>query len=242
MVCSSLRTSKEIPNKSSNPYPIPVGGSNALGTWGYIEGVNELIQQQLVSAGRGIDSIVVATGSGGTLAGIVLGLMLYYHQYSEQQQIGILHHRPVVHAVGVCDDPNYFYKKLDQISEEMGYYSTATDASTTLRNEIEDWVKIHQGKGRGYAQSTPEELEFIQQFAQCTGIALDPVYTGKALYHFVHEVVKKKPETYRNSRVLFWHTGGSLGLQVRSTELMHSLKEVSPVHKLDVYRKKGVIQ
>jgi len=201
-----------------------------------------MIQQQLVSAGRGIDSIVVATGSGGTLAGIVLGLMLYYHQYSEQQQIGILHHRPVVHAVGVCDDPNYFYKKLDQISEEMGYYSTATDASTTLRNEIEDWVKIHQGKGRGYAQSTPEELEFIQQFAQCTGIALDPVYTGKALYHFVHEVVKKKPETYRNSRVLFWHTGGSLGLQVRSTELMHSLKEVSPVHKLDVYRKKGVIQ
>jgi 1-aminocyclopropane-1-carboxylate deaminase/D-cysteine desulfhydrase-like pyridoxal-dependent ACC family enzyme len=220
-----------------------VGGSNALGTWGYIEGVNELIQQQLISAGPGIDSIVVATGSGGTLAGIVLGLVLYYHHYAEQQQqqTGILHHRrPVVHAVGVCDDPNYFYKKLDQILEEMGYYSTATDASTTLRNEIKDWVKIHQGKGRGYAQSTPEEMEFVQQFAQCTGIALDPVYTGKALYHFVHEVVKNEPETYRNSRVMFWHTGGSLGLQVRSTELMQSLKEVSPVHKLDAYRKKDL--
>jgi D-cysteine desulfhydrase len=231
MVCSSLRTRKELPNNNccSNPYPIPVGGSNALGTWGYIEGVNELMQQQqLLSGNPGtMDSIVVATGSGGTLAGIVIGLALYYH-HSQQQQIQ--YRRPVVHAVGVCDDPTYFYNKLEHIVKEMGY-------STTLLNDMNEWVKIHQGKGRGYAQSTPEEMELIQQFAQCTGIVLDPVYTGKALYHFLHKVVQDDPETFRNTRILFWHTGGSLGLQVRSTELMLSLKEVSPVHKLDIIQR-----
>ena len=39
-VCGHLRR-----NAQSNPYPIPVGGSNAVGTWGYINGVDELMGQ-----------------------------------------------------------------------------------------------------------------------------------------------------------------------------------------------------
>ncbi len=161
-----------------------------------------------------------------------------------------MHHRPEVHAVGVCDDPNYFYNKMDHIFEEMGYSPITTEenssvtyqkqqrAASNYKNDMRDWVKIHQGRGNGYGQSTTEEMDFIQQFAHCTGIALDPVYTGKELYHFVHKVAKEDPEKYRNSRVLFWHTGGSIGLQVHSSELMLSLKQSSPVNELNVYGKK----
>ena len=46
--------------------------------------------------------------------------------------------------------------------------------------------------------------------------------SGKALYHFC-EHAKASPETYRNKRILFWHTGGLLGLfaaQAQLTPLM----------------------
>ena len=211
LVCSSLRGVR-------NPYPIPVGGSNALGTWGYIEGVNELVTQL---SDQLVDHVVLATGSGGTLAGITIGLDLYYRSSSQQ--------RPIVHAVGVCDNPDYFYSKLEEIVEEIGY-------SSFDKLNIRDWVNIYQGKGKGYALSTTEELEFIQQFAQGTGIALDPVYTGKALYHFIKNV-EQNPDKFLNSQVLFWHTGGSVGLHERNGELMTALKQSSPVNRLRVYGK-----
>ncbi|VAI49846.1 unnamed protein product [Triticum turgidum subsp. durum] len=58
------------------PYVIPVGGSNSLGTWGYIEAVRELEQQIQLSGDVQFDDIVVACGSGGTIAGLALGSKL----------------------------------------------------------------------------------------------------------------------------------------------------------------------
>lgn len=67
-VCDHIQ-SKE---KGSKPYPIPVGGSNAIGTWGYIEGVNELVHQLEVlredDSDFALDHVVFATGSGGTVS------------------------------------------------------------------------------------------------------------------------------------------------------------------------------
>jgi D-cysteine desulfhydrase len=49
------------------PYPIPVGGSNALGTWGYINGVDELLAQwKSFESQPSLDHVVFACGSGGT--------------------------------------------------------------------------------------------------------------------------------------------------------------------------------
>jgi 1-aminocyclopropane-1-carboxylate deaminase/D-cysteine desulfhydrase-like pyridoxal-dependent ACC family enzyme len=51
---------------------IPVGGSNALGTWGYLQAVEEL-RQQAQQLGLRFDDIAMATGSGATAAGLGLG-------------------------------------------------------------------------------------------------------------------------------------------------------------------------
>ena len=48
----------ELRSQGLNPCVIPVGGSNALGTWGYIEAVNE-IQQQQPHSGRFTDIVMV---------------------------------------------------------------------------------------------------------------------------------------------------------------------------------------
>ena len=53
----------------SNPYVIPVGGSNSTGSWGYIEAFRELMDQ---GAMEEFDDIVVAIGSGGTLCGLAI--------------------------------------------------------------------------------------------------------------------------------------------------------------------------
>ena len=87
-----------------------------------------------------------------------------------------------------------------------------------------DWLTIYHGAGLGYGRTKPEELEFILQVAQTTGVTLDPTYSGKGLYYFLHEVVKQHPEVFRKGqKVLFLHTGGALGLYDRHTELADML-------------------
>ena len=92
-------------------------------------------------------------------------------------------HKPTVHAIGVCDDPDYFYQYIAGIADEMGFRVPSDFAST--ESFMREHVVVHQGKGLGYARSTAEELEFVQAFCCATGIVLDPVYSGKALYNFV---------------------------------------------------------
>ncbi|KAJ3700303.1 hypothetical protein LUZ61_004008 [Rhynchospora tenuis] len=64
----------KLEKEGRKPYIIPVGGSNSLGTWGYIEAIRE-IEQQIENSGMAkFDDIVVACGSGGTIAGLSLGV------------------------------------------------------------------------------------------------------------------------------------------------------------------------
>jgi D-cysteine desulfhydrase len=110
------------------------------------------------------------------------------------------------------------------------------DDCVTTQEYIRRHLVIHQGKGRGYAQSTTEEYDFILQFGKDTGIVLDPVYTGKALYNFFRDL-ESNPQQYCNQNILFWHTGGALGLFDKSNDLTDSLRVHSPCQRLDVYGK-----
>ena len=213
-VCQNLR------DQGRKPYPIPVGGSNGLGTWGYVQGVDELLEQW--PSEKTLDHVVFACGSGGTAAGITLGMALAHDDKS-----------PTIHAVGVCDDPDYFYRTVAGIADEMGV-SLPDDAST--ESFIRDHMNVLQGKGKGYAVSTPEELEFCARFARATGVVLDPVYSGKALYNF-YLLVKEDPEAFRGQNIVFWHTGGALGMYDKVDALDPFLRDQSPCQRLDVYGK-----
>jgi len=116
---------------------------------------------------------------------------------------------PKIHPIGVCDTPEYFYNEIANIANEMGIHAELVSSLTQVDNVLDfirQIVTPHQGKGLGYAMSTQEELDFIARFAIETGIVLDPVYSGKALYHFVMHELNDHPEMFQDSNVLFWHT------------------------------------
>ena len=223
-VCEYLKTEQKL-----NPYGIPVGGSNALGSWGYINGVDELMQQieqirHSDDSDFALDHVVFATGSGGTATGIAVGLSLAYGSVDQTC--------PEVHAVGVCDNPDYFYQTMSSVADEMGL-DLPSDIST--EQFIRDSVTVHHGKGKGYAFSSDDELDFILQFATETGISLDPVYSGKALYYFIKKIVEEEPEQYMGKSILFWHTGGSIGLYEKGDDLSERFSTASSVKRLDAY-------
>lgn len=179
---------KKLMDQGRKPYVIPVGGSNSLGTWGYIEAIREVEQQIHNSCGEfQFDDIVVACGSGGTIAGLSLGSRLSSLKAK-------------VHAFSVCDDPTYFYNFVQGLIDglEAGFDS-------------HDIIDIQDAKGLGYAMNTAEELQFVKDVAAATGVVLDPVYSGKAAYGMLRDMTAN-PTKWKKRKVLFIHTGGLLGL------------------------------
>lgn len=186
---------EKLISQGRKPYVIPVGGSNSLGTWGYIEAIREIEQQlHMVADSRKFDDIVVACGSGGTIAGLSLGSFLS-------------NLKAKVHAFSVCDDPNYFYGFTQGLLDGL-------EAGISSR----DIVNIQNAKGLGYAINTQEELKFVKDIASATGVVLDPVYSGKAAYGLMKDITEN-PEKWQGRKILFIHTGGLLGLFDKTNEL-----------------------
>ena len=185
-----------IRSAGGRPYIIPEGGSNALGSWGYLRATRELVEDLAgIAAPDNPVTIVYACGSGGTGAGLVLGCKL----------LGLAALGIRVVGVAVCDDKAYF---VDAIGKICGDFEERwqLDARVTP-----DDIEILDGHvGLGYAKSRPEELATIRDVCRSDGIVLDPVYTGKAFHGVVTEL-KKDPKRF-GSAVAFLHTGGMFGL------------------------------
>jgi D-cysteine desulfhydrase len=178
------------------PYIVPEGGSNALGSWGYIRAMRELAHdlRDIASPASPV-TIVYACGSGGTGAGLVLGAKLF--RLAER---GIR-----VAGVNVCDDRAYFLDAITKICDEA-------EARWNLgANVTADDIDIVDGHvGLGYAKSRPEELATMRDLCRSDGIVLDPVYTGKAFHGVVTEL-RANPSRF-GATVAFLHTGGLYGL------------------------------
>ena len=181
-----------------NPYCFPSGGSCPIGVWGYMHAVAEIVRQveegeeeQEQGQARRFDRIYFACGSGGTAAGLALGLHLCGWRARGTELVGI----------GVDDSPEFFYDKIDGLLRELGFESL----------EARDLLRIEDAVGLGYAQATPAELVAQQGIARRTGVVLDPVYSGKAALGMLRDL-EGIDSARRKQRVLFVHTGGLLGL------------------------------
>ncbi len=184
----------ELESNGKHPCLIPEGGSNALGTWGYIEAVREVAEQLHADSLR-IDDIFAACGSGGTAAGLSLGVALS----------GL---RARVHVVNVCWDADHFYARVDAILRELGAPHAARDILHVIDGHV----------GPGYAQNTPEDLTVLRNTARETGIILDPVYTVKA-FRGMCAALRAGDNRLQGTHALFIHTGGLFGLYDKLAEL-----------------------
>ena len=184
----------ELSLRGDIPYVIPEGGSNGRGALGYVDAMREVRAQLDLGLGGGptpFDAVVHACGSGGTAAGVALGAHLY--EVAERSV-----------AMAVCDDRPTFEAVIGRIAQE------ALSLHPTLRGPGPVEV-VDEHRGPAYAVASSDQLQFITDVARKTGLVLDPVYSGKALYGLAH--LASKP-----SRVLFIHTGGLPGLLAQSGE------------------------
>jgi D-cysteine desulfhydrase len=173
------------------PYVIPEGGSNAMGSWGYIGAAHELAADLAALPPRPT-TVIYACGSGGTGAGLILGA----------KQVGLAAR---VAGVNVCDDRDYFVHAIGRICDD---FLARWPIGVTVREADIELVDGHVG--RGYARSRPEELATIRDLARRDGVILDPVYTGKAFHGVVTELARDRGRF--GERIVFIHTGGIFGL------------------------------
>jgi L-cysteate sulfo-lyase len=173
------------------PYVIPGGGSNPVGALGYANCALELVAQAN-ERGLKIDRVVHATGSAGTQAGFVAGLVAL------NAQIPVL-------GIGV---------RAPQAKQEQAVFDLACRTAEHLgtpgivrREHVAancDYV------GAGYGLPTEGMADAVKLVARLEGILLDPVYTGKGMHGLIDLV--RKGAFARDSDIVFLHTGGSAGL------------------------------
>jgi L-cysteate sulfo-lyase len=184
-----------LKHEGRKPYFIPTGGSTPLGALGYVVAVQELLGQ-LPAAGIDPTAIVVATGSGGTHAGIVAGMALSGHQAHVQ---GIA-------VSGTSADREALVARLAiEALELVG--GAGDDRAASVHDRIS---VLDQYVGAAYGQPTDEMIEAVRLVAQLEGILLDPVYTGKAMAGLI-DLVRRGRFT-ADDTVVFWHTGGTPAL------------------------------
>ena len=177
------------------PYLIPVGGSNAVGASGYVQAMAEFMGQD-----QPMDRIAVASSSGGTLAGMLVGAAV--HGY-----LG------VITAIRVGK-----YEQTEPANLARLVYETANLFGAEVDLTALHFSVVNDYLGPGYGVVTDAEREAIRQFARTEGILLDPVYTGRAAAGMFDLI--RKGEIGSGERVLFWHTGGTPALYAYAEDLL----------------------
>jgi D-cysteine desulfhydrase family pyridoxal phosphate-dependent enzyme len=182
---------ERIRAEGKNPYVIPLGASNGLGTCGYVEAMVEALEQSR-ELDQGFDVMVVASGSGGTQAGMALGARA-------------LGYKGQVIGVSIIEYTATYRPKVAQLAQ---------DAAQLLELDLqltEDELVVDDGYlEAGYGVLTEGEREAIQLAARYEGLLIDPVYTGRALAGLIAMI--RAGKFSKSERVLFWHTGGTPAL------------------------------
>ena len=169
------------------PYVIPVGGSNALGALGYVESALEIAQQ--CEGAVELSSVVVASGSAGTHAGLAVGL--------EQLM-------PNAELIGVTVSRSV----ADQLPKVAALQqAVANSLELEAKAGIQLWDEYF---APGYGITNDEGMAAVKLLAQLEGILLDPVYTGKAMAGLIDGISQKRFKD--EGPILFVHTGGAPAL------------------------------
>lgn len=185
------KVAEKLKAEGRKPYIVPGGASNALGALGYVSCMEE-IMNQMFTQGLNFDHMVVPSGSAGTHAGIIAGM------------IGNNINIPVT-GIGVNRPKAVQQEAVHKLANQ-----TLDLIDVEQRVPAEKVVAFDDYVGPGYSLPTDAMVEAVKMLARTEGILLDPVYSGKAMSGLIDLV--KKDYFKKGSNVLFLHTGGSPAL------------------------------
>lgn len=189
------KRNKLIESKTAvNPYILPMGGSTIQGVFGYIEAFKE-IEDQILNGNLDVNEIIFACGSGGTAAGLCIG------KYLSKK----LRHIQLTGYIVWDSGTNFFYNYVNNALDQLGLLATV---------KAHDLITFVEAYGKGYGESTNDELDLMKSVARSSGIVLDGTYTVKALKSYLESEKEKD-----NMKCLFLHTGGMFSLMGRNEYL-----------------------
>ena len=166
---------------------VSLGGASPLGSCGYVLGSIELASQ-LRQINLQADVLVVAQGSSGTHAGLLVGQRWLDASYE-------------VMGVSVSRSTTECAQRVAMIASEV---CQLLKIDFTL--SVDDiWVN-EDYIGEGYGIPTDAAFEAIKMVAQYEGIFLDPIYTGKAMAGLIDQI--RQGHLKKGQTVIFLHTGG----------------------------------
>lgn len=181
------------------PYEIPVGGSNHLGAMGYARCALELAEQA-ESANLALTDVVHASSSAGTQAGLLAGFAGLYPDDAGA--------RPRIHGVNVSEaDPAALPAEVLRLAGEVLNHRGLDAAVEAPQVRVDD-----AQLGPGYGLPTADTVAAIELLGRTEGIALDPVYSGKAFASLLQRL--RDGDFAGTEDVIFLHTGGSAVLGV----------------------------
>ena len=182
----------ELKAEGRIPYVIPLApGHKPLGALGYVEAAGELLDQAK-ALDITIDSVVLATGSGSTHAGLLAGLRALGSR---------------ARVYGFCVR-RHKAAQGERVAARLLEVARMIGEEGAVGGE-EVWVD-DSTLGPGYGQLTDGVMEAIGLAAQLDGILLDPTYTGKAMAGLIGLV--RSGELGPGELCVFLHTGGTPAL------------------------------
>jgi D-cysteine desulfhydrase len=179
------------------PYFLPTGGSSPLGVVGYVNAGLELADQ--VAAGELPEPahIIVPLGSGGTVAGLLLGLRL----------AGL---RSRLLAVLVTDLMAPTAKSVAKLANRTARLLRRRGASLPDGDvRPEDVNVLSEWMGEGYGHPTEAAARAEELVRETEGLELEGVYTAKTVAAILELVESGR---LREGPVLYWHTHNALPL------------------------------
>ena len=164
------------------PYEVPRGGATATGAIGYAHAAREL-DEQCRQAGVTVSTVVVATGSGGTQAGLVAG------------QVGC---RLPWRVVGASVS-----RPTADMAEQVLALSRSCAAVLGVDEPAAADVDVRDCRGAGFGVASAEDRISSRLALQQEGLLLDDYYGAKAM-----TLLRTLLSAGAPTPAVFWHTGG----------------------------------
>ncbi len=197
------RAAAALASRGHRPYLIPRGGATGLGAVGYALAAFEL-HEQLGAIGVDAARVVVAVGSGGTLAGLVAGNVALGRPWT---LVGASVSRPAEDAslrvLALARECAHLLARAGAPGHAPGGTVRGTGQPPPGTAEpLPADVAVVDARGPGHGLPSPEGTAAAEQAMLTEGLMVDPVYTAKAL--------ALVPRYADGGDMVFWHTGGLL--------------------------------
>ena len=183
--------SEAMTRQGRKPYVIALGGSTGIGSLGYVACADEIARQQQ-ELGQQFSYIFLASGSGGTHAGLVVGAR---SAGLRADLVGVTVSRSVA----------------EQLPIVLGLVQQTTSLLAVPAMDLEHAVRLDDSTYMpGYGLPNAATCEAVRLCAETEGLLLDPVYTGKAMAALISRI--RSGGFKASDRILFVHTGGAPAL------------------------------